>query len=496
MPLSGRQTGVKHRQLVADHGPQAIPHLRHEAHLRDQDDCAAPGRERLRDGGQVDVGLARRGHPLEQQLAPWRQRGDGLDGRCLLLREVVTRRGGQGSVLERIALQAPPAELDAAERREPPRWSQQASRIDAHQLGELAHAPLPAVQRLEQGSLHRRAPRQVAIVGHRTDHALAALGHLRRPQRPFGADHAVASEPLDPRGPAASWGAAHERGIGDVAVSLGQAVQLRGQLIGSLHDPSAQQARLEAGRQHRREGRADRRAVVAGDLLRQGEQVRREHRRRDHRLHHLHVGRRFRLAGKEIAERQAMAIGNEQERTGGRVAELGAEQVAERSLRSVGEGLDRDAHRPCARAHRRSLDPWSTRRIAAGLGLDDLPDALGGLLRVAGLVDHDVVVVAGLCHPALRVTPPALEAGFGLGAATPQPLGEVLHGRRHDEDEQCVGHLLPNVARALRADRQDRVAAGGQDAAHLVDRGAVPVPVVVCVLEQPVALDERLELGV
>ena len=50
------------------------------------------------------------------------------------------------------------------------------------------------------------------------------------------------------------------------------------------------------------------------------------------------------------------------------------------------------------------------------------------------------------------------------------------------------GTLAPDVARALGADGQDRVAAGGEDAAHLVDRRAVPGAVVVGVLEQPVAL--------
>ena len=52
----------------------------------------------------------------------------------------------------------------------------------------------------------------------------------------------------------------------------------------------------------------------------------------------------------------------------------------------------------------------------------------------------------------------------------------------------------PNLACTLRVDGQDRVATRRQDAAHLVDRGAVQVAVDLRPLEQPAAVAKRAEV--
>src|SRR5688500_10730495 len=170
----------------------------------------------------------------------------------------------------------------------------------------------------------------------------------------------------------------------------------------------------------------------------------------------------------------------------------GRRYVKVRSGRSARASTATRTRRPVALGP--SSDPGASRRFAAGLRLDDVPDVLRGPLRMTGLVHDHVVEVAGLRNPTLGVLPPTREAGLRLRAASTKALREVVHRRRHDEDEERVRHLAAHVAGAFRADGQDRVAAGGQDAAHLVDRRAVPVPMVVGVLEQTVAGNERLEV--
>ena len=115
---------------------------------------------------------------------------------------------------------------------------------------------------------------------------------------------------------------------------------------------------------------------------------------------------------------------------------------------------------------------------------------------MAGLVDDDVVILVGLRDPVLGVAPAPREARLRLGATLLQPAGQVLQRGRHDEDQQRVGDEPTDVQGALRADRQDGVAARRQDAADLVDRRAVPVAVVVGVLEEAVVLAEVGELVV
>ena len=127
---------VQDRDAVAEPGPEAGHGLRREADLGDEDDRRpAPGQHRL-DRGQVDLGLARAGDPVQEQLALGAgdpvDRRDDLRGGALLLgkqprpaRRPRPRRGGSGraacaSCGSRSA-HAPPAGAGPGGRRRPPR---------------------------------------------------------------------------------------------------------------------------------------------------------------------------------------------------------------------------------------------------------------------------------------------------------------------------------------------------------------------------------------
>ena len=66
--LARRQGGVQDRDPVTEPGPEPGHRLRREADLGDEDDRPPPPRQRRLDGGEVDLGLARPGDPVDQQL--------------------------------------------------------------------------------------------------------------------------------------------------------------------------------------------------------------------------------------------------------------------------------------------------------------------------------------------------------------------------------------------------------------------------------------------
>src|SRR5918994_1957451 len=70
-------------------------------------------------------------------------------------------------------------------------------------------------------------------------------------------------------------------------------------------------------------------------------------------------------------------------------------------------------------------DPRPSWRVTARLGLDNVPDPLGGLLRMSGLVDDDVVVLVALRHPTLRVASPSRERLGRLAAAASEALART-----------------------------------------------------------------------
>ena len=83
--LAGREGRVEDREAVAEPGPEAGHRLRREADLGDEHDRPPAALQRRLDRGQVDLGLARAGDPVQQQLA--RRSGlaveggdDGVDG--------------------------------------------------------------------------------------------------------------------------------------------------------------------------------------------------------------------------------------------------------------------------------------------------------------------------------------------------------------------------------------------------------------------------------
>ncbi len=109
------------------------------------------------------------------------------------------------------------------------------------------------------------------------------------------------------------------------------------------------------------------------------------------------------------------------------------------------------------------------------------------------LVDDDVVVVPRRLHLGHRVVAPERQARLVLRPSPLEPLLERLDRGWHDEDEERVGDEPADGARALRIDRQNRVAPGRQDAADLADRRPVPVAVHLGALEQPALVAEPAE---
>ena len=80
-------------EAVAEAGAEARDGLRGEADLGDEDDRAPAAGERRLDRGQVDLGLARAGDPVQELLAraagrPVERRDDGLDRARLLGQEL------------------------------------------------------------------------------------------------------------------------------------------------------------------------------------------------------------------------------------------------------------------------------------------------------------------------------------------------------------------------------------------------------------------------
>jgi hypothetical protein len=66
-PLALRQAGVQHRDLGPEARREAGGELRRQRDLRHQHDRALPGRERVGDHVQVDLGLAAAGHAMDQE---------------------------------------------------------------------------------------------------------------------------------------------------------------------------------------------------------------------------------------------------------------------------------------------------------------------------------------------------------------------------------------------------------------------------------------------
>ncbi len=66
---AGRHLRMKQRHRIAEPPPEAIHRLRGERDLGDEDDRASPPCQRLASRLQVDLGLARAGHAVEQEGA-------------------------------------------------------------------------------------------------------------------------------------------------------------------------------------------------------------------------------------------------------------------------------------------------------------------------------------------------------------------------------------------------------------------------------------------
>ena len=353
VPLPRRHARVQGGHRVARERRHPIDELRHAGQLRDEEDGGAAGGEHGVEGGKVDVGLAGRGDAFEQQLAAGCHPGDRLDGGTLLGREPVRRRSSPGAMRERVTLLRAPAELGSAALGKPPRRRQQPARIDGQLVGELGKRALAARDRCQERGLQWRAAGSDEIGRGRAqgpDPSLADLGRTQGPCRPHRSRPA---QPFEPRLAAPPRRVPQQGRILDPVLAVRQARQLARKRLGIDDVPGALEAGLEPGGQHRCQGGADRGAVVGGDLLGQCQQVRGEHRLGDDRLdvsqlRTVAIG--LDRSGKEVPEGEAAAVGHEHERARLRRSEGIGQDVGECALRTVGEGVDRNAHR--AAGHR------------------------------------------------------------------------------------------------------------------------------------------------
>ena len=155
---------VQDGDAVAEPGPEAGHRLRREADLGDEDDRRAAAGERRLDRGEVDLGLARAGDAVQEELAFGAgdavDRGDDLLGRPLLLGQQLRplRLGADRAVLgraphARAAGRDQPALLEAA----------QDLAVGADRGGELGRRHLSgAAQRLQRRPLLDPEPLRAA----------------------------------------------------------------------------------------------------------------------------------------------------------------------------------------------------------------------------------------------------------------------------------------------------------------------------------------------
>ena len=134
--------------------------------------------------------------------------------------------------------------------------------------------------------------------GSGTQHADPPLLHLRRPQLPAGSDRPGASQAVDPGFAAALRRLPPQRGVAQHPVTgfFGERAERSGSSVPFDDGPASLQSRLEAGRQHCRDGGPDRCAVVGGDLLGQLQEVRRQHRSGDDPLDLAQLDRVVRIS--------------------------------------------------------------------------------------------------------------------------------------------------------------------------------------------------------
>ena len=282
--LARRQARVQHRQVVAEQGVQPVRQLRDQRHLRHQHDRSLATLQGGVDGRHVDVRLARRRHALQQQLSARRQRLDGSQRGPLLVGQVMGRWSRRRPMGQRVPLEVAPVEL--SRRRSPPA----AEPVPA----ATRHRP-PAPPPARATFARRPSPPPAAPAGPgrpcgegavrpRAQHAHTACGDFRRSKLPARTNRAAATQAFQPLLATAFRRQAHQGRIGHDPILADKASSPSGRRRVRADLPAPIQPRLQPGRQHGGQGGADRRPVVRRDLLRQGERLRRQHRRRDHRF--------------------------------------------------------------------------------------------------------------------------------------------------------------------------------------------------------------------
>ncbi len=88
--LAGREPGMEDGDALAEASPEPADGLRRQPDLGDEDDDAPAPLDGRLGGGQVDLGLARAGDAVQEQLGAIPVKGvdDPLDRRCLLCVEL------------------------------------------------------------------------------------------------------------------------------------------------------------------------------------------------------------------------------------------------------------------------------------------------------------------------------------------------------------------------------------------------------------------------
>ena len=305
--------GPRHRRVPDAHGlaqarPQARQQLGRQGDLGDEDDRAAPGRADLGDRPQVDLGLARPGHPVQQQRA------------------AVAHRPAHA--LERLALVGGELGRDVGRRR---LAAHRAQRARGGGLGREGDGP---VGRHAPQRRHGR-PRSAAEVG--GGHRATRLRERRRDRPAAGAARLERAGDQRGRQPLGRTGGRRRQ----------HPVAAR----------AAPQGPVGARRQHQLQAGGGGRQVVARRPERELDQLRRDRRRVDHprqRRQPALVGRR--AAPHHHAQHPAAAERARHQGAGhGAVLEIGRDGVVEHPVEAAGldQGVDLGRGGPPGRRRRR-----------------------------------------------------------------------------------------------------------------------------------------------
>ena len=258
----------------------------------------------------------------------------------------------------------------------PSRCEQRAGRHAQH-VGELRKVDRLVAERLQDGPLQRSATERGPLTPEAPESPHSLRAHFGRLEPPRGRYGAGSTQSLDPCRRSADRCEPQQFGVVEQPVL----VELRGlgepgrQLRWIEQSPAAAQPGLEPRRQHGGQRPPNRRPVVDGKVARQHQELGGQHRFRDDGLDGFQRPRLVlaRLDIHQVPERQSVAVRDQDQRAGWRLAEGFGEEIAEGPLRPICQGVDGDASVRAVVAIGRKRVPGGQVRCGAGAGAHGAP---------------------------------------------------------------------------------------------------------------------------